>query len=160
MVGKLNPQIKTVEVGVRSLKEVTLYPLSLADQFKASDLVVQIAKQFMGIESLSQRTEGDVEFIEHILDLIKNNAENIFALIADEGALVMDDLTNDQLVEIATIVYEVNYKSASKKLKGLFKNLKTPVKRLEERNSVRSQTSEQSSEQLPTSSETQEEPTD
>ena len=144
MAGKLNPQIKTVEVGVRSLKEVTLY------------LIVQVAKQFMNLDSLTSKNADDVVFIEHILDLIKNNAEKIFALIADEGELSMDDLTNDQLVEVATIIYEVNYKSASKKLTGLFKKLRAPKKRLNSTEIPGSQSNEQSS----ISSETQEELTD
>ena len=37
----LNPQIVDVEIGIRSLRKITLYPLSVTDQLKMSDLITK-----------------------------------------------------------------------------------------------------------------------
>ena len=36
---RLNPQVAEVEIGVRNLRKITIYPLSIADQLSTTDLV-------------------------------------------------------------------------------------------------------------------------
>ena len=75
----LNPQITDVEIGIRSLRKITVYPLSVSDQFKMSDLITKALQKFFLRED-----QDDVAFIAFLLGLIKKNLVSILELICDE----------------------------------------------------------------------------
>lgn len=125
---RLNPDIKEVKIGVRRLRKIKIYPLSAKDQFELSDLVAGGLKHFL---SLGQHM-SDVDFVKESLGLIRENFERIAALITDPkdmGEHILGDLTNNQIAEIAGIVYEVNYASLQKKVTGLLKHLPSGMRR-------------------------------
>ena len=116
-MANLNPQIVEIDIGIRELRKITLYPLSMADQFKMTDTVVQAIQQFasVGSEELS-----DEAIVEKMVSLIEENIDRILKLIIDpEESVGMTDLTNDQFTDICEIVYTVNYEGSIKKLKSL-----------------------------------------
>jgi hypothetical protein len=115
----VNPSIKTVTIGKRILKEVKIYPLSIADQTKMSDL---IAKSVSGAFGLARAS--DTEFIKFIQIQLQDNLEKVLELITDEGSVLLEDITNEQAIEIGNIVYEVNYDSLKKKLAPWLKKMK------------------------------------
>jgi len=118
---RLNPQITTTEIGVRDLREITIYPLSMADQLNLTDLITQALNAFF-----QQQDEESIAFVAFMIELIKQNMNRIVAMITDvkkdEDLLV--DITNFQASEIAKIVYEVNYESAAKNLESLFEKVR------------------------------------
>jgi len=125
-VGKLNPQITKVEIGVRELREVTIYPLSTHDQMEMTSLLVgTIAEVVQSTKEIDGKKATDIEIIEKVVDIIKDNLEEIIKLATDEKENVSTkDITNDQAVEIAEIIYMVNYENFSKNLKSLAGKMK------------------------------------
>ncbi len=116
---RLNPEISKATVGVRELKEITVYPLSMADQLSMTNLISEAIKGFFEREDTS-----DVEFAKFLSDLIQKNLETILTMITDEGQADLGDITNNQAVEIAETVYEVTFGSLVKKVKSLLEKVK------------------------------------
>lgn len=115
---KMNPQITDVEIGVRNLRKIIIYPLSVGQQLELEAMITDI------VQGMVFKSDGeDLEFISTILKAIRTNIVNIFELITEneDGVKMIADMTNLQLSEIAKIVYEVNYGEPLKNVKGLGK---------------------------------------
>lgn len=133
---KFNPQITTVEVGVRELTEHTIYPLSMHDQFEATELIKGAADAFFTVadeeeaqnnadKNKDKGASTDLAFISKVVDIIRNNLEALLKLVtADDDEIFMEDLTNDQFADLAEILYKVNYEGSLGNLKSLFSQVK------------------------------------
>jgi hypothetical protein len=136
-LGKLNPQITTVEVGVKSLREVTIFPLSLADQTKTARILAKAFQEVMEKlssfgedetnleeESLASMAKqlSDIDVMEFVVSAIQDNLGVILKLVVDENEMIsMEELTNDQFYRLVEIIYEVNYEVAPKNFVALWK---------------------------------------
>ena len=40
-VQDVNPQVKSIKLGVRTLRKITIYPLSVADQLELTDMITE-----------------------------------------------------------------------------------------------------------------------
>ena len=136
---KLNPQIQTIEIGVRSLRAVEIFPLSLSDQTKTARILAKAFQEVMGrLSSFEESKEdgdgnlvsiaaqlSDIDVVEFIASAIQDNLEIILKLVVDENETIsMDELTNEQFYELAEIVYVVNYEVASKNFVTLLKRVR------------------------------------
>lgn len=118
----LNPQIQEISVGTKELRKITLYPLSMADQFKMTDAVVAAFSQFSVIDPT---TLNDTAIVATMITMIEENLQDLFKLLLDpEEQVEFTELTNDQFTDIVTIVYEVNYENSIKKLQDLISRVK------------------------------------
>lgn len=118
---KINPQITTAIIGVREMREIKIYPLSIADQLEVTDLIAGPLGQFSEADD-----QSDSVFIALILDTLKKNLSKVLTMATDEdGTKIMKDLTNKQAVDIGNILYEVNYEPLSKNVKSLWEKIKT-----------------------------------
>lgn len=117
---RLNPQITETDIGVRSLRTITIYPLSMADQLKMTDLITEALNAFF-----LQENKEDIVFVSFMIELIKKNLKRLLAMVADvkENKDLLSDMTNYQASEVAKIIYEVNYESVAKNLKSLFEKV-------------------------------------
>lgn len=116
-MSSMNPQITTVQIGVKSLREVTIYPLSMADQFQMTELISTEINNFAGTEFSEL---SDIETVEMVFDAVKRNLEKILGYVLDEKETVsFDEITNTQFVEIATKIYETNFDVFAKNWKTL-----------------------------------------
>lgn len=138
-MSKLNPQISVVEVGTKSTREVTIYPLSLADQAKTARILAKAFQEVMGkLASFGDEDEdegsgkedlismakqlSDIDIVEFILSSIQENLEVILELVVDVGEKIsMEELTNEQFYTLAEMIYEVNYERTSKNFLALWK---------------------------------------
>ena len=122
---KLNPNITSVEIGTRTLRDVTIYPLSLADQFKLSDIITKAAQEYF----LSGEERSDEQLISVILKVIEENIEQLLCLITGEdiefAKEMIGDTTNLQASEIVLSIYDTNYGSAIKNVMSLVEKVKT-----------------------------------
>ena len=119
-----NPQIETVEIGVRNLQEIKIYPMSIADQVQFG---VTIKKGLAEFFKNAKNLKDDVAVAGFVIDLLKDNLPKLLSFVIDEPGKAeekLKDITNVQASKIATIMYEANYEEASKNLKGLFEKMK------------------------------------
>jgi hypothetical protein len=119
---RLNPDIKEVEYGKKELKTLIIYPLSLGDQFKVTDMITKVIQEIADSQKAGQ--VSDYAVVDVAVTSIKENIGKILSLIADLPKDKIDkiiyDLTNTQLMELVDIVWSVNFEPALKKGKSLF----------------------------------------
>jgi hypothetical protein len=123
----LNPDIKEVTVGVRKLRKIMIYPLSVVDQMKVTDLFQEALGAF-----LANKDAGDVQFVALFIAIIKTNLAKVLALVVDveeDSEKLLTEITNNQLTVIANVLYEMNYALISKNVSGLLKKLPQTVKK-------------------------------
>lgn len=124
---KLNPEIKEIEYGKKEIKKLTLYPLSVGDQFTITDIINKIFMGFAEVQSKGKMTE--VTSIGLVLEAIKENIYKIIMLVADvsedKAKEIISNLTNSQLLDIVEIIWEVNFEPAIKKGRTLFEKGKS-----------------------------------
>ena len=117
----LNPDIQEVTVGVRKLRKITLYPLSVVDQMKVTDLFQEALGAF-----LANKEAGDLQFVALFIAIIKTNLAKVLALVIEpeeDSEKLLTEITNNQLTVIANVLYEMNYALISKNVSGLLKKL-------------------------------------
>lgn len=122
----LNPDIKEVTIGVRKLRKITLYPLSVVDQFKVTDLFQEALGLF-----LANKEAGDAQFVALFITILKTNLAKILILVTDpeeDSEKLLAEITNNQLSNIANVLYEMNYAVISKNVASLLKKLPQTVK--------------------------------
>lgn len=121
-MSELNPQIKKISVGTRELREVTVYPLSMHDQFKMTDTIVDTFKQFSEVDL---KDMADTDIVSSMISLVEENLTAILKLVIDgEENVKFTELTNDQFSDLVTIIFEVNYESSIKKFQTLISKVK------------------------------------
>jgi hypothetical protein len=131
---RINPEIKEIQIGIRELRTVKIYPLSFRDQSKASDIITEALNRF-----LAGQNQADIVFVKSMLDLLTERADQILSLVMDEsekGQDVLAELTNKQLLKIGEAIYEVNFEGIIKKAQGLFGMLMQVSESLPERPSL------------------------
>jgi len=116
---RLNPQVRQFPIGVKELREVTVYPLSMSDQLDLTDVIIGGMEQFGKTEDLK-----DEAVVENMLTLIRDNLAKILDLIIPEQNVTLKELTNQQFTDLALLVYEVNYEGAVKNVQSLVKKVK------------------------------------
>lgn len=142
----LNPRITTVEVGIRTLREVTIYPLSLADQARTAQILSKafqkIMDQFALLGEEPETSEenttaamvavakqlSNVNIAETVVDIIQENLKIVLKLVVDEGEEIqMGEIDNDQFYTLVETIYKVNYEKSSKNFVALWKGAKQAV---------------------------------
>ncbi len=119
-MSKLLPNTRKLVVGIREMKEVEVYPLSFGQQKKFADKVASALNEF------SEKNEEDLavtDMAQMILTLIEDNIVALSEMVI-EGGIDVENITNDQVVELATIIYEMNYEGASKNVLNLVNRMK------------------------------------
>ena len=119
---KLNPQVMDVEIGIRELRSIKIYPLSMKDQLDLTDLIsTALSARFASDEGWQ-----DLEIVAFIVSLLKENLNKILTMVSDEdGDKLLSDISNLQAAAIAEAVYETNYGIVAKNFKSLFGKLST-----------------------------------
>ncbi len=146
---KLNPnsQVADVEIGIRNLRSIKIYPLSIADEIEVSDLVSQAVGAAMSLNLGDESDASLMQFIAAIMEIIKNNLGRILTLVVDEhdfprqsfprkllakvlsrkvdnGSVLLKEMSNDQAVAIAEVIYKVNFEVPAKNVQSLFEKIK------------------------------------
>jgi len=112
---KLIPQVAEVTVGIRDLREIKVYPLSMADQLKLTDLITTALQEFTDAGEVN-----DMVFVGAVIEMIKSNIGRIISMVSDEdGDKILEELTNEQALEIAEAIFDMNYGILGKNLKSL-----------------------------------------
>jgi hypothetical protein len=124
---RLNPDIRIITYGKRELKDLTLYPLSIGDQFKVTDMITLVVQNL--VAGAREGQLSDVVFMTAVMNALETNLGKILTLISDipetEAAEVINELTNTQFLDIIESVWAVDYEPALKKGKNLFERGKS-----------------------------------
>ena len=133
----LNPQITDVEIGVRTLRKIKLYPLSVGDQMKMTAMIASTVSTFL----VTQEAKDEALMVGFFVSTINDNLAKFLALAVGEkegegkgypeGEIqfpeteeILGDTTNLQASEIAKIIYEMNYEESVKNFQSLFNQIK------------------------------------
>jgi len=112
---KINPQIMEIEIGIREMRKIKIYPLSMSDQLGLTNLIsTAIAAH------VAQEEGGDMAVVAFILELVKENIGRILTMVTDEDDKLLEEISNLQAAGIAEAVYETNYGIVAKNFKSLF----------------------------------------
>ena len=143
-MSRINPPVEEIEIGTRknNVETLKIYPLSIADQLLFTDIIRAALQGFFGVSANSNIPAGDadsvtpqpvsfksdLEFASFIMDLFKENLPRILTLVTDHttearAQKILSKLTNDQAVDIARLIYAMNYENASKNVMSLFKTV-------------------------------------
>lgn len=125
-MGTLNPDIRTIQYGKKTLQEVVIYPLSIRDQFKLTELLTSVVQDLANV-----KTEGmtDLVFVSLIIKAIEENINKILEICADlspeEANKIIDEMTNTQLAILVETIWECDFEPMLKKGKSLFDRAKS-----------------------------------
>lgn len=140
----LNPDIAVISIGTRKLRTIHIYPLSVHDQFKFSDVVTEALEKFLtlrdgtaslmetagkiddlaDLEDRAEEVNQNVKFVADMIGLIRENLDELLSLVTDgreRGKNILADISNNQAVEIAEVIYRQNYEMLQKKVLNLLK---------------------------------------
>jgi hypothetical protein len=115
----LAPDIRTTTIGIRRPKEITVYPVSIASE---NELLTEFVSLFSSFTDLSG--VSDAELINTIKDSIFENIEQIIAHVTEEE-VDLNEVTNNQLLALGEIIFEVNFEVLLKNGKGFIEKMKT-----------------------------------
>ena len=133
----LNPQITDVEIGVRSLRKIKLYPLAVGEQMKMTAMIASTVSKFL----VTQESKDEALMVGFFVSTINDNLAKFLSLaVGEKGGRkgfpedgevefpetekILDDTTNLQASEIAKVIYEVNYEKSVKNFQSLFNQIK------------------------------------
>ena len=133
----LNPQIREIDYGVRSLRKLKIYPMSMSDQKKFGELFKKVVEEYLAQTPEGPMNQADLlPFASFIVKLVGENIKEILKIITElrdnELATFFDDVTNTQMSQIIMAVVEENFESPSKNLIGLWETVAQlfPLERL------------------------------
>ena len=118
---RINPQIKSVEIGIRNLRKIKIYPLSMYDQKELTKIINKALKTIF--EAKIEKGQDELlVYVSFAIKAIEENIDKILKFVApdEKPDLLMKDIDNYQLSEIVRIVYQENYESPVKNVISLF----------------------------------------
>jgi hypothetical protein len=118
-MNRLNPLIREATIGVRELRSIKLYPLSMADQLSLSAILVKTIQ-----EIYTKREEDNIVFAASIQTAISENLGKILTFVTDEGEILLKEISNEQALEISEMIYDMNYGILEKKVKSLIEKIR------------------------------------
>jgi hypothetical protein len=127
----MNPRIRSVEVGIRDLRKISIYPLSVRDQLKTKALIKDSLETLLKADTESLT---ELSFVSHFVNTITEHIDTIFTFITDKvvdkdgnSIDLLQDMDNTQFAEIAQIVYEVNYSFLAKTVMSFLEKAKAKM---------------------------------
>jgi hypothetical protein len=123
----LNPDIRDIFYGKKKLTKLTLYPLSVGDQFKVTEIISGVVQNLVKEHTISNF--NDIVFMTAVIGAVEENICKILTLISDctdeEAKAIISDLTNNQLMDVVESIWIVDYEPMLKKGKSLFERGKS-----------------------------------
>ena len=116
METNINPRIREAEIGIKTLRKIKIYPLSIRDQIEMTDIVSQAVVGFM-----AAREEDNATLVAWAVSFMKENLAKVLSCVTDDEDTdaLLDEITNNQAMEIGRIVYEENFAALKKTLDGV-----------------------------------------
>ena len=117
---QLNPQIKEVTIGIKQFRKIKIFPLSLSDQTKLTSLIAAAI-----LRIIASKDSSNAELIQEVKTVLEENIGKILGIVTEEdGKRLTEEITNEQLIDIIDILYDVNYGILEKKGKTLIEKIR------------------------------------
>jgi len=118
---RINPRIKSVDIGILNLRKIKVYPLSMHDQLGLTRTINKALETFFQLDD-KEGDAGKIVFAGFMIKLIQDNIKLILKLICPDEDVVQlqKEMDNNQLSEIVKIVYLDNYEQPVKNVTSLF----------------------------------------
>ena len=114
---EFNPKVAYVEIGIRSLRKIKIYPLSIADE---TELLEIVKEGFAELAKVGSEGSSELEvagFISFLLDLFVTNLGEILSKVIDDYSPdILKEIDNDQAINIAEKIVKMNFGDSSKKV--------------------------------------------
>lgn len=125
---QINPQVVELDIGIHDLRTIEIYPLSVGDQIKLTNMVSEAVGMWVAENPDEQLT---AESVSSIIALAQHKIHDVLKIVLNiqnkkEIDKILDMMTNNQLAEIIRIVYETNYQGPIKNVTSLFKKTGQP----------------------------------
>lgn len=128
----LNPRCKPIEIGVRTLRTITIFPMSMADEFKFTSTLTAAFQEFSAIEKEeSEKLENILpedtlspRAVVFIIQSIEKNLMEILKMVCEEP-VTMEDITNEQFAELCEVIYDMSFAGAVGKFQSLWNKIKS-----------------------------------
>jgi len=125
MTDRLNPQIREIDTGIRNLRKIKIYPMSMADQSNLIEILKDAIESYLNLTADSGKfDEGDLlPFISSIAKIVAENSKQFIKIITDPDEVDYDiffnEVTNTQMSEIIKIIVNDNFEKPSKNVMSL-----------------------------------------
>lgn len=133
----LNPSIREIMVGNRTLRKIKIYPLSAKDEIDMGTLITKAivsfserSKEFdeLAGPSIISNSSSKLEVINECLRLVVDNIQEILKIVSDipeeEVEEVALSMTNAQIMGIAIIIWDDNYGVVQKNVQDLLEKVR------------------------------------
>lgn len=110
----VNPRIRELEVGIKEIRTIKIYPLSIADQEQFTDTIVSLFNEFFVEQGEDGKTKmekmDNVEIIKTIFGEIKKHIRTLIKMTTNEDPnQMLNEMDTHQLSELVDIFWESNY---------------------------------------------------
>ena len=78
--GGLNPRKREVQVGIRELHTVSIWPLSFGDEMEVTDSFIEIINKFLAAKDLDKT---EILFVTVLIDVVKKNIHRFLKFVTD-----------------------------------------------------------------------------
>lgn len=117
-----NPRIKSLYIGVRNLRKIKIYPLSIGQEIETAEIIgtlINIASQEQEENDLN-----NLQVMEVMGKIIKDKVSEIIAFVTDpEDNVSLHEFDNFQFLEFIEIILDVNFGEHTKKFKEIREKL-------------------------------------
>lgn len=117
--------------GRREPQQLKLYPLSFGDQLKISDIIITMFAEYSNrLRELGEDADPQTLILQCMQGPLAENFQRIIAIVADIDpkddvvVTIQDNVTNLQLGELVSYIWEVNYGAVIKNYGSLFADMK------------------------------------
>lgn len=119
----LNPRIKSIELGISELQSFTIYPLSLASEFRVSEIISKAAGKVADVTDSADGSE--VLIFQAAIEVIKDNLGIVVELVTKkDNRPTLDEIDNVQFSEFAELIFEMNFAGTIKNFQSLVQKIK------------------------------------
>jgi hypothetical protein len=109
-----NPRIKKIQVGTRTLRDITIYPFSAGQEIEVIDIVSVLINTMA--ETQAENKLKDLEVFEVFSKIIKEKSVEIIGFVTDpEDNVTLNDFDNNQFVDFVEILIDTNFGEHLKK---------------------------------------------
>ena len=137
-MSRRNPRIKETEIGITEIRQIKIYPLSLAGEQCLYDMVEDVKehlKEMAGTDDNWQENIQLIELVDYAIKFISKNLETILEFVTngEDVKELINEIDNVQVVEIAKIIYFTNFDEVKKKVVTLVEMLAMGQETLQEK---------------------------